>query len=343
MSALATHYVQDSSGLVSMRTCCMMWIECSWTCFMLVDTAGSKAVMQTNKKSEIIPDVCVQITSTGSSLYRSTGAVLVSCLSLHSNCISTHASVCFILTVRAYHEEVTEPCKDGQRETERGEKRRTNRCFKPLADTFSICCSLSFFTPFFLNLLFIWCSTLSSSMSWYFMSSFCPNSWTCFDFCPPPPSYLLSCLMLQHSGCRIQHFCLFAFKCQFKLCGLLVMLIHSTAMCVCHRWGVWALEGECSYFLLHFSSNQSLDVFISIWAQFFPLSVCVWSKKQLMLLVMSCFCMRVCVCVHTPVISLCQISLVPRLGIKSKRERERSLTENVKNTVRWWWGFWIFQ
>lgn len=52
---------------------------------------------------------------------------------------------------------------------------------------------------------------------------------------PPPPSYLLSCLMLQHSGCRIQHFCLFAFKCQFKLCGLLVMLIHSTAMCVCHR------------------------------------------------------------------------------------------------------------
>lgn len=195
MSALATHYVQDSSGLVSMRTCCMMWIECSWTCFMLVDTAGSKAVMQTNKKSEIIPDVCVQITSTGSSLYRSTGAVLVSCLSLHSNCISTHASVCFILTVRAYHEEVTEPCKDGQRETERGEKRRTNRCFKPLADTFSICCSLSFFTPFFLNLLFIWCSTLSSSMSWYFMSSVCPNSWTCFDFCPPPLLifYLASC------------------------------------------------------------------------------------------------------------------------------------------------------
>lgn len=124
---------------------------------------------------------------------------------------------------------------------------------------------------------------------------------------------------------------------------------YTQQLCVCvtdEGCELWKVNA--AIFLLHFSSNRSLDVFISIWALVsfsLYLYLCVIEKAvdvvgDVMFL-HACVCE--CMCVHTPVISLCQISLVPRLGIKSKRERERSVTENVKSTVRWWWGIWISQ
>lgn len=114
-------------------------------------------------------------------------------------------------------------------ERRRGRGKKANKWFKPLLYIFSICLSLPFNTSFFLNLLF-YSFTHPPSMSLHFISSFSPNSLTLSSTFSP---FLFFEWRERSEVAEFNILCLFAFKCQFKLCGLLLAVLIYSAVTVC--------------------------------------------------------------------------------------------------------------